>query len=125
MKTLLVLAMLGGMQKVAADEFTIPADQRHEVPFTVAQKARLTGDYSTEPKTEVQIYLVSESTYQSWIKSDGPLGYSLYRTDVAPSGRVDVVVDPGKYYLLFVNPSKASVTMKTNLSIAGERLRIH
>ena len=112
-------------QKVAADEFTIPADHTHEVPFMVEQKARLTGDYSTEPKTEVQIYLVSESTYQSWIKSDGPLGYSLYRTDVAPSGKVDVSVDPGKYYLLFVNPSKSPVKMKPHLSIAGDRLRIH
>ena len=121
----MVLAILGGMQKVAADEFTIAADYTREVPFTVAQKARLSGDYSTEPKTDVQIYLVSESTYEWWSKSDRPLGYWLYSTGVAPSGKVDVLLDPGKYYLLFVNPSKSAVTMKANLSIAGERLRIH
>src|ERR1700756_1761470 len=99
MRFLLLFAMLGGcMQKVAADEFTLPDDHRYEFPFTVKQKARLSGDYSAG-NTELQISLVTESTYEWWLDQTAdwpkPLLYWDYKTDIARSGKIDVSVDPG------------------------------
>ena len=114
---------------LALGEFAIPARSTHDVSLTVDESqmrnARLSGYFSANNSTGVQVILLDENQYQRF-KSDSTPSQYIYLSKAAANGTIDAALPHGgKYYLIFDNSSsESSVSVKANVAVRGEMVRV-
>jgi hypothetical protein len=87
--------------------YTVPADQFLAVRMDFNHRVKLTGWFRTQSlKMLLACLVVDAENFERW--KSGSEYKRLAETNVIPGGKINLVIDPGTYYLILDNRRSAN-----------------
>jgi hypothetical protein len=115
---------------LALGDFEVPARSSHDVKIVLdephMQNARVTGNFSTESVSGIQVMLLNEIEYNQFTGDHKiPPGF-LYLSKTTTNGNIQAAIpQAGNYYLVFDNsPSDSSIKVKAEVTVHYETVHV-
>ncbi len=83
--------------------FTVEAGSLSSFPFNVYKTGRVLGRFQSTGGSgnDIEAVITDARDFENW--KDGRLARVLYKSERTSIGRIDILLQPGRYYLAFNN----------------------